>query len=163
MPRRHVKYSAVERQLAWLACRKAMNQNVLYHGTRYATSILKARAIFRSATGDRKVCLTRSANVAAYWALMERDDDEGQGSIFILNRDSLERRYKIIANPDCFWLSKTLFHDEAEEEIWADVINIGKHLIGIVQGPTVARSQRHKELNRQHKEWISPAVLRARS
>lgn len=118
-----------------------MNQNVLYHGTRYAAaSILKTRALFRAAIGDRKVCLIRSANVAAYWALMERDDDEGQGSIFILHRDFLERRYKIISNPDCFWLSKTLIHDEA-----------------------VARSQRHKELNRQHKEWISPAVLRARS
>jgi hypothetical protein len=159
MPR-HVRYTAVERQLAWLARRKAMNQNVLCHGTRYATLILRTRALFRAAIGDRKVCLTRSANVAAYWALMERDDDEGQGSLFILNRDSLERRYKIIANPDCFWLSKTLFHDEAEEEIWADVINICKYVVGMVQGPTVGRSQRHKEQkNRQHKERIEPRLI----
>jgi hypothetical protein len=136
-----------------------MNKDVLYHGTRYAESILRT-GLFRSEVGDRKVFLSRSADVAAYWALVERDDDEGQASIFILNRDSLERRFKIIANPGVFWHSRTLFHDEAEEVICADVINVAKHLIGIVHGPTVGRSQRHKELNRQHKERIAKRLTR---
>ena len=34
------------------------------------------------------------------------------------------------------------------------MINIGNHLIGIVHGPTVRRSQRHKALNRKYMEHI---------
>ena len=88
----NIRYTAAERQLAGIARQKAMNQDVLYHGTRYAKSILKRGALFRSAFGDQKVCFTRFAEVAAYWALVERDDDEGRGSIFIFDRNSLGRR-----------------------------------------------------------------------
>jgi hypothetical protein len=41
---RHIKYSDAERQLAGLAREVAMNWDVLYHGTRYAQSILKTRS-----------------------------------------------------------------------------------------------------------------------
>jgi hypothetical protein len=58
-----------------------------------------------------------------------RDNDEGRGSIFILDRQSLERRYKIDANPEVYWHSKTRFHDEAEEEIWDNVVDVGNHLL----------------------------------
>ena len=57
------------------------------------------------------------------------------GSVFIFDRQSLERRYKVEANPQVYWHTNTLFHDEAEEEIWANVTDIGNHLIGIVSGP----------------------------
>jgi hypothetical protein len=98
---RHIKYSDAERQLAGRAREVAMNRDVLYHGTRYAQSILKTGVLFHSLTGgDPKVCLTRSAEVAASWALVDRDDDEGRGSIFILDRQSLERRRS--------WLAKRL-------------------------------------------------------
>ena len=103
--------------------------------------------LFHSRTGH--VCLTRSAEVAAYWALLERNNDEGRGSIFILDRQSLERRYKIEANPEVFWHSKTYFHDEAEEEIWDNVVDVGNHLIGVVSGPTIRRSHRTKMFNRE--------------
>jgi hypothetical protein len=65
--------------------------------------------------------LTRSAEVAAYWALLDGDDDEGRGAILIFNRRSLERRYKVEAVPDVYWHTETLFHDQAEEEIWDNV------------------------------------------
>jgi hypothetical protein len=32
--------------------------------------------------------------------LLERDYDEGRGSVFIFDRQSLERRYKVEANPE---------------------------------------------------------------
>jgi hypothetical protein len=64
---RHIKYSDAERQLAGQAREVAMNRDVLYHGTRHAQSILKTGVLFRSLSGgDPKVCLTRSAEVAAY-------------------------------------------------------------------------------------------------
>ena len=110
----------------------ATNRDVLYHGTGYAKSILKTGALL---SHGGKVCLTRSAEVAAYWALLARDDDEGRASILILDRQSLEDRYEIEANPEAWWFSKTTFHDEAEEEIWDDVIDLRNHLVGVVPGP----------------------------
>jgi hypothetical protein len=105
------------------------------------------------------VSFTRSPEVAAYFALLERDDDEGRGSVFIFDRQSLERRYKVEANPEVDWHTKTLFHDEAEEDIWANVIDIGNHLIGLVSGPTCCRSHKHKTLNREYRAEIEARLL----
>ena len=132
---RHIKYSGAERQFAARARAVVKARNVLYHGTRYTKSILDSGVLLRAASGDPKVCLTRSAEVAAYWALIERDDDEGRGSILILNRQSLQHQYQITANPEPYWHTKTTFHDEAEEEIWGDVVDVSEHLIGIVLEP----------------------------
>ena len=108
MPR-HLKYTEVVRQLAGMARQKAMDRDALYHGTRYAELILKTGVLFYSDPGDLKVSFTRSPEVAAYFALLERDDDEGRGSIFIFDRQSLERRYKVEPNPEVYWHTKTLF------------------------------------------------------
>jgi hypothetical protein len=91
--------------------------------------------------------------------LLERDDDEGRGSVFIFDRQSLERRYKVEANPEVDWHTKTLFHDEAEEEIWANVIDIGNHLIGLVSGPTCRRSHKHKTLNHEYRSQVEARLL----
>jgi len=136
---RHIEYSDVERQLAAHARAIAKARNVLYHGTRYTQSILDSGVLFRAHIGEQKVCLTRSAEVAAYWAMIRRDDDEGRGSIFIFDRRSLKRRYKIYANPEPYWHSKTAFHDEAEEEIWDDIVDMGNHLVDFVYGPINGR------------------------
>jgi hypothetical protein len=69
----------------------------------------------------------------------QRDDDEGRGSILIFDRQSLQRRYKINANPEPYWHTKTTFHDEAEEEIWGDVVDVRNHLIDLVFGPRDGR------------------------
>jgi hypothetical protein len=130
-----------------MARRKAMSKDVLYHGTRYAKSIMETGVLLHSLFGDQKVCLTRSAEVAAYWALIKRDDDEGRGAILIFDRQSLEGRYKIESNPEVYWHTRTLFHDEAEEEIWGSVADIRKHLVGLVSGPAVTRSNKHKAPN----------------
>ena len=151
---RHIEYTAAQRELAGLASKMTMNRNVLYHGTRYCQSILKTGVLFRAEVGGCQVCFTRSPEVAAYWALMERDDDEGYGSILIFDRQSLKTRYKIKCNTEVFWLTDTIFHDEAEEEMFDDVIDVGDHLIEVVSGPTVRRSHRHRILNREHRRAI---------
>jgi hypothetical protein len=115
--------------------------------------------LFFSDPGDPNVSFTRSPKVAAYWALLERDCDEGRESVFIFDRQSLERRYKVKANPGVFWHTNTLFHNEAEEEIWANVIDIGNHLIGFVSGPTDWRSHKHKTLNRKYRARIEARLL----
>jgi hypothetical protein len=127
----HITYTDAERELAGMARKKAMSRDVLYHD-RYGELIMKTGVLFRSAVGEQKVCLTRNAECAAYWALMTRDNDEGRGSIFIFDRQSLERRYRIEATPEVYWHTETLFHDEAEEEIWGNVIDVRDHLIGLL-------------------------------
>jgi hypothetical protein len=155
---RHLKYTKAVRQLAGMARQKAMDRDALYHGTGFAELILKTGVLFYSdQPGDPKV--TRSPEVAAYWALLERDYDEGRGSVFIFDRQSLERRYKVEANPEVDWHTDTLFHDEAEEEIRANVIDIGNHLIGLVSGPTGHRSHKHETLNRKHRARIEARLL----
>ena len=56
-----------------------MNADVLYHGTPYPRLILRSGTLLRAECGDEKVCLTRSPEVAAYWALLQRDDHEARG------------------------------------------------------------------------------------
>ena len=150
----HIEYTTAERELALLARNLAMNRDVLYHGTRYRQSILKTETLFRPEVGVDAVSFTRSPEVAAYWALLNRDDDEGRGSILVCDRQSLASRYKIKCNPQVYWHSDTTFHDEAEEQIFDNVTKIGDHLIGIVSGPTVKLSQRHKILNRESEKMM---------
>src|SRR5262245_53372061 len=151
---RHLKYTKAVRRLAGMARRKAMDRDALYHGTRFAELILKTGVLFYSDPGDPKVSFTRSPEVAAYWALMERYDDEGRRSVLIFDPQSLEHRYKIKAIPEGYWLTNTLFHDEEEEEIWANVTDIGNHLIGLVSAPTGWRSHNHKMITRKYSAWI---------
>ena len=80
---RHLKYTEAVRQLAGMARQKAMDRDVLYHGRRFSKLIQKTGVLLYSDPGDPKVSFTRSPEVAAYWALLERDDDEGRGSVFI--------------------------------------------------------------------------------
>ena len=150
----HIEYTTAERELVLLARKLATNRDVLYHGTRYRQSILKTETLFRPEVGVDAVSFTRSPEVAAYWALLNRDDDEGRGSILVCDRQSLASRYKIKCNPQVYWHSDTTFHDEAEEQIFDNVTKIGDHLIGIVSGPTVKLSQRHKILNRESEKMM---------
>jgi hypothetical protein len=91
------EYSEAERRLAGLARKIAMQRDVLYHGTRHAQSILTMGVLFHAERG-LQVCFTRSAEEAAYWALLERDHDEGRGSIFAFDRRSLQYRYNIASD-----------------------------------------------------------------
>src|SRR5665213_3240032 len=114
-----LNYRNEERQLADFARKMAMNQDVLYHGTRYGRSILRSGVLFTAYPGKQKVSFTRSPEAAAYFALMERFNDEGRGAILIFDRDSLLSQYKInLIHEKWVPVGDTGWHDEAEEEIW---------------------------------------------
>jgi hypothetical protein len=130
-----------------LARKMAMNRDVLYHGTRYAQSILSMGILFPSDA----VSFTRSPEEAAYWALLDRDDDEGRGAILIFDRQSLHQRYKIEPYHDTIWDDAKRCRDEAEEAICNDVVNVGKYLIGFVSEQNTHRSDRLKMLNRKRR------------
>jgi hypothetical protein len=127
--------------LADLASKIAMQRDVLYHGTRHAQSILTTGVLFHR-DGDQMCSFTRSQKEAAYWALLERDNDEGRGSVFVLDRQSLKCRYKI--EPFRFFNDldddDTYFADEAEETIVGDVTDVSNHLFGFVSDPATQSS-----------------------
>lgn len=135
------------RELTAEARRVAKRSNVLYHGTRYVHSILSMGTIFHSFPGEPQVALTRSPETAAYFALLPRDDDEGQGAILIFDRQSLQSRYRIERWHDTFWDDAKSRNDEMEERIWEDITDVGRHLLGMVSGPMTPRSDRVKKFN----------------
>jgi len=121
---------------------------VLYYGTRYPSSILNTGIVLRNAHGVRAISFTRSADIAADFALLERDDDEGRGAILIFDRQSLRSRYRI----EPFSEPK---RDELEERTWDDLVNVGSHLVGLVTTPSICRSQKQRRLNRRHRLRLS--------
>jgi hypothetical protein len=151
------EYSAAQRQLAATARKLAMNRDVLYLGTRHAQSILTTGVLFRAEEGG-KVCFTRSAEEAAYWALLPRTEDEGHGAILIFDRQLLHCRYKIEPYHDPIWDDDAICRDEAEEAVWADVVNLGKYLIGFVSEPGHESSDLLKARNRAYREFMEVRV-----
>lgn len=139
-----LKYTKEERQLAGLARKMAMQQNVLYHGTRYAQSILRTGVLFTSDPGA-PISLTRYPEVAAYFALLPRDDGEGRGAILIFDRERLRHRYRIHPVEEReVWFG---LHNEAEEELWGDVTDVSNYLIGFISEPTTTHSYKTKKWN----------------
>ena len=148
------EYSSAERELAALARQVAMNRDVLYHGTRYANSVIRMGVLFHPHEGNlgyRAASFTRSPEEAAYWALLTRDDDEGRGGILIFDRQSLHSRYKIELCHDPIWDKATIHRDEAEEQITDDIIDIGRYLVGFVSEKTTYFSDKLKTLNQEHR------------
>jgi hypothetical protein len=99
---------------------------VLYHGTRYPHQILKGNELRWPDAGLPTISFSRLPEASAYWAIMVRDDDEGQGAVFILDRDRLAQRYKLECQSDeyddCF--------PEAEEIVWGrDIVDLHKYVL----------------------------------
>ena len=70
---------------------------------------------------------------------------EGRGAILIFDRQSLQCRWKVEPYYDLVWCEDGT--DEGEEQIRADVIDIGKHLVGLVYDPATLSSARLRILN----------------
>jgi hypothetical protein len=151
------KYDRVEAQTRFLrekARAFARGQDVLFHGTRYRESVL-ASGILRFTPGGQTLSFTRSPDVAAHWAALPRDDDEGAGAVLVFDRASLKARYKLEcvddsweADPSEFnelWRAK---HDECEEQVWGRNVEIVPHLIGLISAPIAPRSPKERAVKR---------------
>jgi len=75
-----------------------MRQPVLFHGSRYARRIKTEGVLRRAEKGTRSVHFSRQLRVATYWAMLDRDDDEGRGAVLVLDRDRLAQNYRL----ECF-------------------------------------------------------------
>jgi hypothetical protein len=141
--------------MARLARNAAIGRDVLYHGTRFAQSVLTTGVLFASNPGEPTVSFTRSPETASYWALLERNYDEGHGAILIFDRQSLRCRYRVEPYHDVFWDDVMGRNDEAEERVCQrNVVDIGRHLIGIIFAPTVQCPSWHKKNNREFMRTI---------
>jgi len=70
----------------------ARGLDVLFHGTRHRESVLTSGFL---KYGSQGVPFTRSPAVAAHFATLPRDDDEGAGAILVFDRSSLRTRHKL--------------------------------------------------------------------
>jgi hypothetical protein len=88
-----------ERVMARLAKKSGRGRNVLYHGTRCLPAVLKVGKLIPPLLGERAICFSRSAEVAAYFACLPGDASERRSpGILVLNRSSLACSYKIEAS-----------------------------------------------------------------
>lgn len=106
----------------------------LFHGTRYMTAILRDGALRPAPVGDRHISLTTNMAEANHWAMVARDDDEGDGTIIVLSTPALlEAGYR----PRRFW-SKAASRDEHE---WAvdTTIRLGRLVAGLIRPIAVTK------------------------
>jgi hypothetical protein len=107
--------------------------DVLYHGTRHPQSVLRTNMLLSSYPGTAQVSFTRSADVAAHFASLERDYDEDEGAILVLDRSSLRCRYRLEPRHDPIWDTPEIQWDEMEECVWSrNVDDLHRHLLGVV-------------------------------
>lgn len=96
------------------------DSDLLYHGTCLPDKILRDGVLERAVLGYECVSLTRSLDVAKYFAVMQREEYDETGGVFVFRRADL-----INAGYDLVPFHDTLFGDEArdeqEEQIWADI------------------------------------------
>jgi hypothetical protein len=122
-----------EKPMAVELRRAFRGRDVLYHGTRYPKRILLANSLLATKGGGDAVCLTRSPEVATYWAAIPRDDDEKFGAVFVLDRLRLKSRYRLDANHD---FECILDQDEMEERVWGrDICALHTYVVGLVWEP----------------------------
>jgi len=83
------------------------------------------------------VAFTRSPEVAAHFATLLRDEDEGVGAIFVFDRTSLKTRYKLECvdkgwktDPSKLTESWRAAYDQFEEQVFARNVEIAPHFIG---------------------------------
>ena len=119
----------------WLAQRArdlAAGINPLFHGTRYPNLILKYGSL-EPDTITGVICFSRSPEAAAYFATMERENDEGRGAIFVFDRDRLAMRYRLEL------VDHSAVIEELEERVCSRCVSLGAGLLGFVGQPAPRR------------------------
>jgi len=107
----------------------AKGYDAIYHGTHYAPQVLRSGKLIPRSTGLANIPLTRSPEIAAYFALMQgREPDGWSGAILVLNKRSLAQRYRLEPFHD-----ECALQDEQEEIIWDRKVNFRRHLLGTVR------------------------------
>jgi hypothetical protein len=98
-----------------------VRHDAIYHGTRHLALVLRSGKLLPANIEKTGVFLTRSPEIAAYWAnMMGREMDQFCGGILILNRASLVRNCRL--EPSRY--AEGWKYDERDESIWNRPMNI---------------------------------------
>jgi hypothetical protein len=139
--------------LARLARRIGRGHDAIFHGTRHLPLVLRIRKLLPPAIGDPAVFLTRSPEVAAYWAGRLGDErDQFTRGILVLNRASLVQNYRLEPSRD----AEDWKYNEREESVWRRSTNMRRHLLGVVrQGDVdaILGPARHRILPNGFRSW----------
>lgn len=101
--------------------------DAIYHGTRVPIEVLRMGKL--KPDGNGAVSLTRSPEVAAYFALLPGDGIvRWSPAVLVLNRSSLVQTYRL--QP---WRYGEDWDDEQEEVIWGRTVTFRRHLLGVVR------------------------------
>jgi hypothetical protein len=147
------------RALALKAREIAKGREALFHGTRYRERIL-ASGFLKQECGA--VSLTRSAKVAAYFATLPRDNDEGSGAILVFDRALLSARYRLDCVDNSWQVDPLKFNEfwraeanEFEECVYERNIEIAPYLIGLVTSPLAALTRKGRAVRRAKELWLA--------
>ena len=99
---------------------------LVFHGTRYGRKILNENTLKFPAPGICSLHFSRQLPVGIYFALLDgRDNDEGVGAVFVLDRDRLARDYRV----ECYNADLPRQDSEADELIYArDIVRLDRYL-----------------------------------
>lgn len=121
-------------RLTFSARKLQKSRSVLFHGTRVLENVIANDALLAGRTGDLAVCFSRSAEVAAYWAMLPRGVPSETPGILVLDRNALKARYKLEPFHDECWDDETWIRDEREERIWdRDVTDLHRFTVAWVR------------------------------
>ncbi len=151
------RHAAPTHSAVWLAgCARdlAKGTDALFHGTRHLEAIL-GNGVLACSIYIPKVAFTRSPEEAAFWATLERDDDEGRGAILIFDRHRLSARYRL----EC-WVGEGATLDEQEERVWGRHILLPAGLMGVVGEPYATRSRKERLTAHQTAKEMKYCMLR---
>ena len=85
-----------ERILAQLARQQAKGADVLFHGTRHMSAVLRSGKLIPPKIGEQAIFFYQIPETAAYWALLVGFDWEKRSAgILVLNRRTLSYNYRI--------------------------------------------------------------------
>jgi hypothetical protein len=144
----NAKLEAREKLMAELADEYAKGQPTLFHGTRHVGDVIRDGVLYPSLIADRTISFTRSAEIAAYFALMPGDEiDLYSGGVLVLDRRRL-RRYHYLERFAYEDGQREYLHEE-EERVWDEAVVIKHLLIGVVTEADLDR--KFKEAGKQHR------------
>lgn len=96
------------------------DSDLLYHGTCLPDKILRDGVLERAVLGYECISLTRSLDVAKYFAVMQREEYDETGGVFVFRRsDLIQAGYDLVPFHDPLFGEEA--RDEQEEQIWDDI------------------------------------------
>ena len=122
------------RILARLARKIGRRSDAVYHGTCRLHDVLRCGKLVPPSTGETGIFLSRSPEVAAYFAsFLQTEANRYSPGVLVLTRRSLMQSYRL--EPHRYDTESD--QDEREEVIWNRIVNVRRHLLGVVRDADV--------------------------